>query len=147
MIIAEYNTNEKNLEIQIIKLTFLIVSYVAILNVTLQQGCLSLNIDIRSVLVFVITSWIDCLALSSETGNYYGNITKLKEQQYQRNVFGGVLGILLVPICFLLLFMGANNVNIEFWTELVMGAAAIFIGLKFETILEIIKYKKNNERS
>ena len=142
MIRGEYTTNEKSLEMQIIKLTFLIVSYVAILNITLAKGCLNLQIDIRSVLVFVITAWIDCLELSSETKDYYGNITRLKEKQYQRNVLGGVLGIILVPTCFLLLFMGANDINIEFLAELMLGSASIYIGLKLETILEMIKYKK-----
>lgn len=154
--LIEHTENEDNLELQIIKLTFFIVSYVAILNISIKTSLLQttprffweswkLDIDIRSVLVLVITSWIDCLELSSKNTYYYGLISVLKEKRNTRNIFGGILGIILVPICFILLFASANGVDITIFTRIVMAASLSFIAIKALTIIEIVNFKSKRK--
>ena len=144
----------ESLELQIVKLAFFIVSYVAIIEISRAQlgatstaGSLQLDIDIRSVLVFVITSWIDCLEWSSSQSNFYqGKRSMLQERRLKRNVVGGILGVFLVPICFVLLFAKERAVDITLATQVIMGIALAFIVIKMFAVIELAELKCRKRR-
>lgn len=155
--ITKHEDNVESLELQIIKLTFYIVSFIAIINFSLIETSstspeaeklfefpLKMVIDVRSVLVLVITSWIDCLELGQKSHYYLGPISDFQERRSKRNAYGGILGIILVPICFLLMFMSASGIDIAVATQLVMASSLFFVGIKVVEIVEIfnLKYKK-----
>lgn len=149
-----------SLELQIIKLTFYIVSVIAIINFSLIDSTpvqenvnnvggttLQLIIDIRSVMVLIITSWIDCLELGTKNTYYLGNTSILQERRHKRNAYGGMLGIILIPICFLLMFMETSGIDITIYTQIMMSTVLFFIGIKVIEIVEIfnLKYGKKVE--
>lgn len=146
---SRQETHTESLELQIVKLAFFIVSYLAIIEISTTKASTTsitniyqFNIDMRSVLVFVITAWIDCLEWTSSQEHFYqGTLSLLYERRRKRNMIGGVLGIFLVPACFMLLFTNTTSVDIAVAAQLALGVSITFIIIKMFSVIELINFR------
>ena len=141
--------NDNKLGLQIIKLTFFLISYAVIyafegINKTAYI----------SLFVFIITAWIDCMNAPEVSHTYKGRVlNKIEENTKKYEIIGSLLGILLVPVCFILMIKvvaNGSNENIPpvynyfFWICYMLSF--IFALLKIFTVLYLLFVRKDKIR-
>lgn len=133
-------------ELQIIKLTFFLISYVVIYFFGEVDAATYI-----SLFVFIITAWIECMNITDESSTYKGRFySKIDENQRVYEVVGSFLGIILVPVCFILmtkvLFIGKQeevpSVYIyAFWV--CYSLSFIYVFLKILSIMDLLLIRKD----
>ncbi|MBD5490332.1 MAG: hypothetical protein HDR13_16365 [Lachnospiraceae bacterium] len=139
---------DNKMGLQIIKLTFFLISYVVI--------CIFGQVDAAtyiSLFVFIITAWIECMNTTEESSVYKGRVSnKIEKNQRVYEVVGSILGIILVPLCFFLMikvvFIGngtiSNGYKYAFWVCYMLSF--IFVLLKIFVLMDLLLIRKDRKK-
>ncbi len=139
---------DNKMGLQIIKLTFFLISYVVI--------CIFGQVDAAtyiSLFIFIITAWIECLNTTEESSVYKGRVNnKIEKNQRVYEVVGSTLGIILVPLCFFLMikvvFIGSgvisNGYKYAFWVCYMLSFTFVF--LKIFVFVDLLLIRKDRKK-
>lgn len=140
--------NDNQMGLQIIKLTFFLISYVVIYIFGQVDAATYI-----SLFVFIITAWIECMNTTEEPLTYKGRVNnKIEKNQRMYELLGSVLGIILVPLCFFLMikvvFIGSgaisNGYKYAFWA--CYSLSFVFVFLKIFALLDLLLLRKDRKR-
>ena len=141
--------NDNTLGLQIIKLTFFLISYAVIIVL----GNIN-KMSYVSLFVFIITAWIECMNTTETSHTYKGrSLDKIEKNTKKYEIIGSLLGVLLVPICFILMIKAVSFENgqritpvyeYSFWICYMMSF--IFALLKIFTVLDLLFVRKDKIR-
>lgn len=139
---------DNKMGLQIIKLTFFLISYVVIYIFGQVDAATYI-----SLFVFIITAWIECMNTTEESSVYKGRLSnEIEKNQRVYEVVGSILGIILVPICFLLMikvvFIGdgiiSDGYKYAFWVCYMLSF--IFALLKVFVLMDLLLIRKDRKR-
>lgn len=140
---------DSKMGLQIIKLTFFLISYAVIYIFGKADAATYI-----SLFVFIITAWIECMNTAEESSVYKGIFhSKIDKNQRVYEVVGSILGIVLVPLCFYLMikvvYIGDNNLipnGFEYAFCICYGMSFIFVFLKILLVMDLLLIRKDRKK-